>query len=72
LGDELTLADVRLWVLLVRFDAGPNATGAAGARLPTYENVWRYARELYARPAFRDTTDFDSFTAPFAESDSWR
>lgn len=27
---------------------------------------WRYARNLYRIPAFRDTTDFAAFTAPGA------
>jgi putative glutathione S-transferase len=70
-GDRLTLADVRLWVLLVRYDAGPNATGAAGPKLTTYDNLWAYARELYRRPAFRDTTDFAAFTAPLTPLPLW-
>ena len=71
LGDRLTLADIRLWVLLVRYDAGPNATGAAGPRLSAFTNLWAYARALYAFPAFRDTTDFDSFTAPLTPLLDW-
>jgi putative glutathione S-transferase len=71
LGEVITVADVRLWVTLVRYDAGPNAHGAIGPKLPTYRHLWRYARELYSRPAFRDTTDLAAFTAPFADVPDW-
>lgn len=71
LGETLTLADVRLWVRLARFDAGPNAHGAIGAKLHHYEHLWSYARRLYQLPAFRDTTRFEAFTAPFAEMPDW-
>jgi putative glutathione S-transferase len=71
LGDRLTLADVRLWVTLVRYDAGPNAGGALGPALDDYPGLWRYARELYALPAFRDTTRFGSFTRPAAVLPPW-
>jgi putative glutathione S-transferase len=40
LGETLTLADVRLWVLLVRYDAGPNASGAAGPKLTSFADLW--------------------------------
>lgn len=49
LGGQLTEADIRLWVRLVR-----HATN-----LPTYRHLWGYARELYQHPAFRNTTRFD-------------
>jgi putative glutathione S-transferase len=71
LGDVLTLADVRLWVLLVRYDAGPNAHGAAGPTLTHYPSLWAYARDLYAQPAFRATTDFAAFTAPLTPLPNW-
>ena len=29
--------------------------------LTSYPNLWGYARDLYQRPAFRDTTDFGAF-----------
>lgn len=50
-GEDLTLADVRLWVTLVRQDAG----------LDSYPALWDWARALYARPAFAATTRFSSF-----------
>jgi putative glutathione S-transferase len=71
LGDSITVADTRLWVTLVRYDAGPNAHGAIGPKLSAYQHLWRYARELYSQPAFRHTTDLAAFTAPFADVPDW-
>lgn len=58
--DQLTEADVRLWVTLVRFD--PVYFGHFKCnlrRLVDYPNLWEYARDLYQRPGFGDTTNFD-------------
>ncbi|MBN9619537.1 MAG: glutathione S-transferase C-terminal domain-containing protein, partial [Actinobacteria bacterium] len=71
LGDAITSADARLWVSLVRYDVGPNAHGSIGPRLESYPDLWRYARDLYAQPAFRDTTRFAAFAAPFAVLPDW-
>jgi glutathione S-transferase/putative glutathione S-transferase len=61
-GGQLTEADVRLWPTLARFDAGYNPlAGVSERRLTEFANLWGYARDLYQRPAFRDTTDFSSF-----------
>jgi putative glutathione S-transferase len=59
LGERLTLADVRLWVTLVRHDA--QAARSGSPRLAEHPAIWRYARDLYARPEFVATTDFESF-----------
>ncbi|MGC5247401.1 glutathione S-transferase C-terminal domain-containing protein [Gordonia sp. DT219] len=59
LGDDVTLADVRLFVTLVRYDAAAARTGAP--RLAAFGELWRYARDLYAIDAFTKTTDFGSF-----------
>ncbi|MET0930311.1 MAG: glutathione S-transferase C-terminal domain-containing protein [Aeromicrobium sp.] len=67
LGDRLTLADVRLWVTLVRHDAAAARTGAP--RLAEHAVLWSYARGLYALPAFTRTTDFDSFGGGAVKSD---
>lgn len=59
-GDRVTEADVRLWVTLARFDAvyvGHFKTDLR--RLVDYPSLWGYARDLYALPAFRGTTNFD-------------
>ena len=61
-GTELTEADVRLWPTLARFDLGYNPMAGVSERpLTSFGNLWGYARDLYQRPAFRDTTDFGSF-----------
>jgi glutathionyl-hydroquinone reductase len=60
LGDQITEADVRLWVTLARFDAVYYSHFKVNLRrLSDYPNLWAYARDLYALPAFRDTTNFD-------------
>jgi putative glutathione S-transferase len=71
LGGRVTEADVRLWVTLVRFDVGANATRSIGAGLPEFPNLWAYARDLYSLPAFRGTTSFAAFTAPGAQPLDW-
>jgi putative glutathione S-transferase len=59
-GDKLTEADVRLWVTLARFDSVYYSHfKCAVHRLTDYPNLWGYARDLYARPAFGGTTNFD-------------
>jgi glutathionyl-hydroquinone reductase len=47
LGGRLTLADIRLWVTLVRF----------GPALREYDALWQYTRDLLDRDAFRSTTE---------------
>jgi glutathionyl-hydroquinone reductase len=71
LGETISLADVRLWVRLVRYDVGANAHGAAGPRLATFESLPAYVRDLYDQPAFRDSTDFKAFAAPLTPLPSW-
>jgi putative glutathione S-transferase len=59
-GDTLTDSDVRLYVTLARFDAAYyNAFRCNKRRIRDYPALWRYARELYAIPAFGRNTDFD-------------
>jgi glutathionyl-hydroquinone reductase len=71
-GDTVTESDVRLWVTLVRFDVAANADGAIGPRrLVDYPRLWPYARDLYQQPAFRDSTDFASFSNPGAWPADW-
>jgi putative glutathione S-transferase len=71
LGEDITQADIRLWVALVRFDVGANATREINPGLAAYPNLWAYARDLYRVPAFRDTTDFAAFARPGAEIPDW-
>jgi glutathionyl-hydroquinone reductase len=59
-GGTLTEADVRLWVTLVRFDAVYYSHFKCNLRrIADYPNLWGYARDLYAIPAFRTCTKFD-------------
>ncbi|MFI5934469.1 glutathione S-transferase C-terminal domain-containing protein [Actinoplanes sp. NPDC051494] len=71
LGEDLTEADIRLWVRLVRWDVGPNARRTINPGLHVYPHLWSYARALYKIPAFRDTTAFATFTAPDAIVPDW-
>ncbi|MBW8486225.1 glutathione S-transferase C-terminal domain-containing protein [Actinomadura sp. PM05-2] len=59
-GDDLTEADVRLYPTLARFDAVYYSHFKCNVRrLVDHPNLWRYARELHAIPAFGETTDLD-------------
>jgi putative glutathione S-transferase len=60
-GGSITDSDVRLYVTLARFDiAYHTAFRCNKKRILDYPHLWRYARELYRIPAFRETTDFDA------------
>ena len=79
-GSAITEADVRLWPTLARFDTGYNPMAGVSERpLTSFGNLWAYARDLYQRPAFRDTTDFTAFGGlvrgpkpTFLNDGSWR
>jgi len=59
-GSQITEADIRLFTTLVRFDAVYVGHFKCNIRrLVDYPNLWGYARDLFQRPAFGDTVDFD-------------
>lgn len=59
-GRDLTLADVRLYTTLVRFDAVYVGHFKCNLRrIADYPNLGGYLRDLYQQPAFRRTTDLD-------------
>jgi glutathionyl-hydroquinone reductase len=59
-GATLTLADVRLFTTLVRFDAVYHGHFKCNRRrLVDYPHLWDYARALYQTPGFGTTTRFD-------------
>jgi putative glutathione S-transferase len=59
-GGQLTEADIRLFTTLVRFDAVYVGHFKCNLRrLVDYPALWAYARDLYGRPAFRDSVNFD-------------
>jgi glutathionyl-hydroquinone reductase len=60
-GEQLTLADVRLWVCLVRFGADAGQTRRISSELAHFGALWAYAQGLYDRPEFRATTRPEAF-----------
>lgn len=57
-GDHITLADVRLWTTLARFDAVyHNHFKVNRNKLSEFDALWAYARDLYQTPGFGDTID---------------
>ena len=59
-GSQVTEADIRLFTTLVRFDAVYVGHFKCNIRrLVDYPNLWNYARDLFQRPGFGDTVDFD-------------
>ena len=59
-GTQITEADIRLFTTLVRFDAVYNGHFKCNQRrLVDYPHLWGYARDLYQRPGFGDTVNFD-------------
>jgi len=60
LGDELTEADWRLFVTLVRFDAVYVGHFKCNLRrIADYAHLSGYLRDLYQQPGIADTVDFD-------------
>lgn len=59
-GDTITLADIRLFVTLIRFDAVYVLHFKTNKkRVFDYPNLLGYTRELYQMPAIRKTVDFE-------------
>lgn len=68
-GGRLTEADIRLWTTLIRFDiVYVTHFKCNWKRLVDYPNLWGFTRELYAHPAFRDTTNFTHIKRHYFES----
>ncbi|GAB4210394.1 MAG: glutathione S-transferase C-terminal domain-containing protein [Roseiflexaceae bacterium] len=60
LGGQLTEADIRLFTTLVRFDSVYHGHFKCNLRrLVDYPNLWGYARDLFQRPGFGETVNFD-------------
>jgi glutathionyl-hydroquinone reductase len=59
-GDQLTEADIRLFTTLARFDAVYVGHFKCNLRrLVDFPNLWGYARDLFQRPGFGETVNFD-------------
>ncbi|BBC31286.1 Glutathione S-transferase [Streptomyces graminofaciens] len=61
LGDQLTAADVELWVRLVQLDTVHrwHLDASAVHRVADHPHLWDYARRLAAHPAFGPHLDLD-------------
>jgi putative glutathione S-transferase len=58
-GVTITVADIRLWPTLVRFDAVYHGHFKCNrSKLSEMPVLWAYARDLYQTPGFGDTIDF--------------
>lgn len=58
-GDHITLADVRLFTTLVRFDAVYHGHFKCNrSKLSEIPVLWAYLRDLFQTPGFGDTIDF--------------
>jgi glutathionyl-hydroquinone reductase len=72
LGGQLTEADVRLFPTLARFDAVYYLHYKCNLhRLADYPHLWAYARDLYQRPGFGDTTDFGQIKRHYYQTQTW-
>jgi len=59
-GDKLTLADVRLWTTLLRFDPVYHLHFKTNKkRLIDYPNIWGFTRELYQIPSIKKTVNME-------------
>ena len=72
LGSQFTEADVRLFPTLARFDAVYYLLYKCNLhRLADYRHLWDYARDLYQRPGFGDTTDFFQIKRHYYQTQVW-
>jgi glutathionyl-hydroquinone reductase len=72
LGGQLTEADVQLFPTLARFDAVYYLHFKCNLhRLVDYRHLWAYARDLYQRPGFGDTTDFVQIKRHYYQTQEW-
>jgi putative glutathione S-transferase len=72
LGGQLTEADIRLFPTLARFDAVYYLLYKCNLhRLADYRALWAYARDLYQRPGFGDTTDFVAIKRHYYQAQPW-
>ncbi len=68
-GDQLTEADIRLFVTLIRFDAVYYSHFKCNKKqIRDYPEIWRYLRTLYAMPAFKETINMFHIKHHYYES----
>ena len=57
-GDQLTEADIRVFVTLIRFDVGYHGAFKCNIRrLTDYPNLWAYTRRIYHLPGIAETVN---------------
>jgi glutathionyl-hydroquinone reductase len=72
LGGQVTEADIRLFPTLARFDAVYYLHYKCNLhRLADYRHLWGYARDLYQRPGFGDSTDFVQIKRHYYQGETW-
>ena len=72
LGGQPTEADIRLYPTLARFDAVYYLHFKCNLRrLVDYQSLWGYARDLFQRPGFGETTDFGQIKRHYYQSQAW-
>ena len=69
-GADLTIADIRLFATLVRFDTVyVTHFRCTRKRLVDYPALWRFARQVYQVPGIKDTVDFDEIRFGYYTND---
>lgn len=67
-GSAITVADINLFVTLVRFDAVYHGHFKCNRnKLTEMPVLWAYARDLFQTPGFGDTVDFDHIKRHYYE-----
>lgn len=68
-GDDLTEADIRLFVTLIRFDAVYHGHFKCNLRpIVSYANLWRFTRAMYQHPRIKPTVRIDHIKAHYYQS----
>lgn len=69
LGDELRLADLRLFATLVRFDSVYHTHFKVNVRrLVDYPNLWGFTRDVYQRPGVAETVNLEQIKEHYYRS----
>ncbi|WP_156319343.1 glutathione S-transferase C-terminal domain-containing protein [Secundilactobacillus paracollinoides] len=68
LGDTVTISDLLLFARLIRFDLVFYFQNKLNQnRLEDFPNLWRYAKQCYALPAFKNNTNFKAIKQHFIQ-----
>jgi len=69
LGDHLTLADLRLFATLVRFDPVYHTHFKCNVRrIVDYPNLWNYTKDLYQTPGIAETVNLEQIKEHYFRS----